>query len=173
MFHLSVYNTYFRVNTNVTSPSPCFFSAIYIAQVSFASMLKGLIEYLIYLLFSSGRDVFIQVEKVYQDIPFFGAQGDLKGIETLSVFLFSAASRLRACTGSHSERGRKIDEEPPPPPPQKKPKTKTKLEETRVVKGFPLVFPVYDSTHPSPLLYLNAALYYLNAWNKLSRLSPT
>ena len=80
MFHLSVYNTYFRVNTNVTSPSPCFFSVIYIAQVSFASMLKGLIEYLIYLLFSSGRDVFIQVEKVYQDIPFFRAQGDLKGI---------------------------------------------------------------------------------------------
>ena len=135
-------------------------------------MLKGLIEYLIYLLFSGGRDVFIQVEKVYQDIPFFRAQGDFKGIETLSVFfLFSAASRLRACTGSHSERGRKIDEEPhPPPPPQK---TKTKLEETRVVKGSPLVFPVYDSTHPSPLPYLNAALYYLNAWNKLSRLSPT
>ena len=133
-------------------------------------MLKGLIEYLIYLLFSSGRDVFIQVEKVYQDIPFFRAQGDLKGIETLSVFLFSAASCLRACTGSHSDRGRKIDEEPPHPPPKK---TKTKLEETRVVKGFPLVFPVYDSTHPSPLLYLNAALYYLNAWNKLSRLSPT
>ena len=133
-------------------------------------MLKGLIEYLIYLLFSSGRDVFIQVEKVYQDIPLFRAQGDLKGIETLSVFLFSAASCLRACTGSHSERGRKIDEEPPHPPPKK---TKTKLEETRVVKGFPLVFPVYDSTHPSPLLYLNAALYYLNAWNKLSRLSPT
>ena len=132
-------------------------------------MLKGLIEYLIYLLFSSGRDVFIQVEKVYQDIPFFRAQDDLKGIETLSVFLLSAASRLRACTGSHSERGRKIDEESPPPPK----KTKTKLEETRVVKGFPLVFPVYDSTHPSPLLYLNAALYYLNAWNKLSRLSPT
>ena len=169
MFHLSVYNTYFRANTNVTSPSPCFFSVIYIAQVSFASMLKGLIEYLIYLLFSSGRDVFIQVEKVYQDIPFFRAQGDLKGIETLSVFLLSAASRLRACTGSHTERGRKIDEEPPPH--QKK--TKTKLEETRVVKGFPLVFPVYDSTHPSPLLYLNDALYYLNAWNKLSRLSPT
>ena len=90
-------------------------------------MLKGLIEYLIYLLFSSGRDVFIQVEKVYQDIPFFRAQDDLKGIETLSVFLLSAASRL----------------------------------------------PVYDSTHPSPLLYLNDALYYLNAWNKLSRLSPT
>lgn len=133
-------------------------------------MLKGLIEYLIYLLFSSGRDVFIQVEKVYQDIPFFRAQGDLKGIETLSVFLFSSASCLRACTGSHSERGRKIDEEPPHPPPKK---TKTKLEETRVVKGFPLVFPVYDSTHPSPLLYLNAALYYLKAWNKLSRLSPT
>ena len=169
MFHLSVYNTYFRANTNVTSPSPCFFSVIYIAQVSFASMLKGLIEYLIYLLFSSGRNVFIQVEKVYQDIPFFRAQDDLKGIETLSVFLLSAASRLRACTGSHSERGRKIDEEPPPP----KKKTKTKLEETRVVKGFPLVFPVYDSTHPSPLLYLNDALYYLNAWNKLSRLSPT
>ena len=170
MFHLSVYNTYFRANTNVTSPFPCFFSVIYIAQVSFASMLKGLIEYLIYLLFSGGRDVFIQVEKVYQDIPFFRAQGDFKGIETLSVFfLFSAASRLRACTGSHSERGRKIDEEPPPP--QKK--TKTKLEETRVVKGFPLVFPVYHSTHPSPLLYLNAALYYMNAWNKLSRLSPT
>ena len=121
MFHLSVYNTYFRANTNVTSPSPCFFSVIYIAQVSFASMLKGLIEYLIYLLFSGGRDVFIQVEKVYQDIPFFRAQGDFKGIETLSVFfLFSAASRLRACTGSHSERGRKIDEEPPPPPPPKK-----------------------------------------------------
>ena len=171
MFHLSVYNTYFRANTNVTSPFPCFFSVIYIAQVSFASMLKGLIEYLIYLLFSGGRDVFIQVEKVYQDIPFFRAQGDFKGIETLSVFfLFSAASRLRACTGSHSERGRKIDEEPPPPPPKK---TKTKLEETRVVKGFPLVFPVYHSTHPSPLLYLNAALYYMNAWNKLSRLSPT
>ena len=87
-------------------------------------MLKGLIEYLIYLLFSSGRDVFIQVEKVYQDIPFFRAQDDLKGIETLSVFLLSAASRLRACTGSHSERGRKIDEEPPPPP-QKKNKNKT------------------------------------------------
>ena len=90
-------------------------------------MLKGLIEYLIYLLFSGGRDVFIQVEKVYQDIPFFRAQGDFKGIETLSVFfLFSAASRLRACTGSHSERGRKIDEEPPPPPPPKKTKNKNK-----------------------------------------------
>lgn len=89
-------------------------------------MLKGLIEYLIYLLFSSGRDVFIQVEKVYQDIPFFRAQDDLKGIETLSVFLLSAASRLRACTGSHSERGRKIDEEPPPPPPPKKTKNKNK-----------------------------------------------
>lgn len=51
-------------------------------------MLKGLIEYLIYLLFSSGRDFFIQVEKVYQDIPFFRAQGVFKGIETLSVFIF-------------------------------------------------------------------------------------
>ena len=129
MFHLSVYNTYFRANTNVTSPSPCFFSVIYIAQVSFASMLKGLIEYLIYLLFSGGRDVFIQVEKVYQDIPFFRAQGDFKGIETLSVFfLFSAASRLRACTGSHSERGRKIDEEPPPPPKKKQKQNWRRLE---------------------------------------------
>ena len=129
MFHLSVYNTYFRANTNVTSPFPCFFSVIYIAQVSFASMLKGLIEYLIYLLFSGGRDVFIQVEKVYQDIPFFRAQGDFKGIETLSVFfLFSAASRLRACTGSHSERGRKIDEEPPPPPKKKQKQNWRRLE---------------------------------------------
>ena len=131
MFHLSVYNTYFRANTNVTSPSPCFFSVIYIAQVSFASMLKGLIEYLIYLLFSSGRDVFIQVEKVYQDKPFFRAQSDLKGIETLSVFLCSAASRLRACTGSHSERGRKIDEEPPPPPKKNKNKTGGSLPRSR------------------------------------------
>lgn len=49
-------------------------------------MLKGLIEYLIYLLFSSGRDVFIQVEKVYQDKPFFRAQGDLKGIRNSFTF---------------------------------------------------------------------------------------
>lgn len=48
-------------------------------------MLEALIEYLIYLLFSTGRGVFIQVEKVYQDMPFFGARGDFKGIETLSV----------------------------------------------------------------------------------------
>ena len=85
MVHLSVYQTYFRANINATPPSPCFFSLIYIAQVSFASMLKGLIEYLIYLLFSTGRGVFIQVEKVFQDMPFFRARGDFKGIETLSV----------------------------------------------------------------------------------------
>ena len=48
-------------------------------------MLKGLIEYLIYLLFRTGRGVFIQVEKVYQDMPFFGARWDFKGIETLLV----------------------------------------------------------------------------------------
>ena len=34
-------------------------------------MLKGLIEYLIYLLFSTGRGVFIQVEKVFEHMPFF------------------------------------------------------------------------------------------------------
>ena len=171
MFHLSVYNTYFRANTNVTSPSPCFFSVIYIAQVSFASMLKGLIEYLIYLLFSSGRDVFIQVEKVYQDIPFFRAQGDLKGIRnSFTFFVFRGIAPPGLYRQSFGTRAKNWRGATPPPPPQK---TKTKLEETRVVKGSPLVFPVYDSTHPSPLLYLNAALYYQNAWNKLSRLSPT
>ena len=122
MFHLSVYHTYFRANINATSPSPCFFSVIYIAQVSFASMLKGLIEYLIYLLFRTGRGVFIQVEKVYQDMPFFGGRWDFKGIETLLVCF---PRRLRTCTGSHSERGRKIDKEPPPP------QNKTKQNKTK------------------------------------------
>ena len=169
MFHLSVYNTYFRANTNVTSPSPCFFSVIYIAQVSFASMLKGLIEYLIYLLFSSGRDVFIQVEKVYQDIPFIERRAISRALK-LSQFFFvfrgiAPPGLYRQSFGTRAKNWRGAT------PPHKK--RKTKLDETRVVKGFPLVFPVYDSTPPSPLLYLNAALYYLNAWNKLSRLSPT
>ena len=120
MFHLSVYDTYFRANTNVTSPSPCFFSVIYIAQVSFASMLKGLIEYLIYLLFSSGRDVFIQVEKVYQDIPFFRAQGDFKGIETLSVFFcFPRHRASRPVPAVIRNAGEKLTRSHTPPKKQK------------------------------------------------------
>ena len=126
MFHLSVYHTYFRANINATSPSPCFFSVIYIAQVSFASMLKGLIEYLIYLLFRTGRGVFIQVENVYQDMPFFGARWDFKGIETLLVcFLRHRASGPVQAVVRNA--GEKLTRSHPPPPK----KNKTKQNKTK------------------------------------------
>ena len=69
-------------------PSLVFSSVIYIAQVSFASTLKGLIEYLIYLLFSTGREVFIQVENVYQDIPFFLERRGISRVLKLFQFVF-------------------------------------------------------------------------------------
>ena len=149
MFHLSVYNTYFRVNTIVTSPSPCFFSVIYVAQVSFASMLKGLIEYLIYLLFSSGRDVFIQVEKVYQDIPFLERRAIWRVLKLFHFFCFPRHRASGPVPAVIRNAGEKLTRSHTPP--QKK--TKTKLEETRVVKGSPPRFSGvrFNSPFPPPL----------------------
>ena len=103
-------------------------------------MLKGSIEYLNYLLLSTGRGVFIQVEKLRH--AFFLAGGgkkgwNFKGIETLSV-CFPRHRTSGPVPAVIRNAGKILTRSHPPSQKTKKTKQKKKKrEQTRAGKGFP------------------------------------